>query len=175
MTAPGRQSVHPAGFRQAMRRLAGGVAVLSLCGDDGMPLGMAATSVVSLSLDPPSLLFCVNLGATIAPLVTPGRAVAVNILAGAQADVAHVFGGMTAAKGTHRFASGNWTRGEDGAPVLQDARCVVECRVDETLDRFTHRIVIALARHVRLPGRAESGLVSDNGRLLPLSLPDTPF
>src|ERR1700719_4682148 len=46
-------------FRLAMRRLAGGVSIISGAGPDG-PLGVTATAVTSLTADPPSILCCLN-------------------------------------------------------------------------------------------------------------------
>ena len=44
-------------FRLAMRRLAGGVALVTTF-HDGARHGMTATSVTSLCMDPPALLAC---------------------------------------------------------------------------------------------------------------------
>ena len=46
-------------FKQAMRRVAATVNVISIC-VDGKPMGITATAVSVVSMDPPSLLVCVN-------------------------------------------------------------------------------------------------------------------
>ncbi|HZC12141.1 MAG TPA: flavin reductase [Mycobacterium sp.] len=43
-----------------MRRLAGGVSIISGAGPDG-PLGATATTVTSSMAEPPSILCCLNL------------------------------------------------------------------------------------------------------------------
>ena len=44
----------PVMFRAAMRRLAASVSIVVARGDDG-PVGMAATSITSLTADPPAV------------------------------------------------------------------------------------------------------------------------
>ena len=46
-------------FKQAMRRVASTVNVITVC-VGGEPMGITATAMSSLSLDPPSLLICIN-------------------------------------------------------------------------------------------------------------------
>ena len=46
-------------FRLAMRRLAGGVSIISGAGPDG-PLGVTATAVTSLTAEPPNIVCCLN-------------------------------------------------------------------------------------------------------------------
>jgi hypothetical protein len=52
-------------FKQAMRHLIGGVSVIT-AGSGEIRTGLTATSAISLSLDPPTMLVCVNRNATIA-------------------------------------------------------------------------------------------------------------
>ena len=51
-------------FRKAMRRVASTVNVISIY-VDGQPMGITATAVSSISLDPPSLLVCINRAASL--------------------------------------------------------------------------------------------------------------
>ena len=51
-------------FKQAMRRVASTVNVISIC-VDGQPMGITATAVSAVSMDPPSLLVCVNQAASV--------------------------------------------------------------------------------------------------------------
>ncbi|MBP7705041.1 MAG: flavin reductase [Caulobacter sp.] len=58
-------ATHPAdAFRSAQRRLASSVAVITAGAWEGA-VGMTATAVTSVSMDPPSLLVCVNRSATL--------------------------------------------------------------------------------------------------------------
>ncbi len=51
-------------FRKAMRRLTSAVSVISAM-HDGVRHGITVTSVTSVSMAPPSLLFCVNRAASL--------------------------------------------------------------------------------------------------------------
>ena len=55
-----------AAFKEAMRRVAATVNVISIC-VDGKPMGITATAVSVVSMDPPSLLVCVNQAASVHP------------------------------------------------------------------------------------------------------------
>jgi flavin reductase len=105
-------------FRAAMRRLASTVAVIT-CHRDGEWAGITATSVTSLSLDPPSLLVCVNRGADIRHVIRQGISFTVNLLERKQVPVSIAFGG--AALSAERFGFGKWRAGESGVPWLEDA------------------------------------------------------
>ena len=174
MTTLPRPPAHPAHFREAMKVLASGVAVVATTDDQHMPIGMTATSLTSFSADPPSILFCANRSGSMAPHLAPGRVVGISILAGNQADVAEAFAGVTGLRGAHRFSAGNWVRGRLDVPILLGARCAIECSIDEVIHRHTHRIVICLVHRVH-PGQVnDPGLVADSGRMSSFSPPPLP-
>lgn len=171
MTALPRPPAHPAHFRQAMRVLASGIAIVTATDADGLPIGMTATSVTSFSMEPPSILFCANRSGSMAPHLEAGRAVGISILAGNQADIASAFAGMTGLRGADRFGRGDWMRGSLDVPILRGARCALECSIDEVIDRHTHRIVICLVHRVH-PGKVDDpGLIADSGRMSSFSPP----
>src|SRR5580704_15552949 len=74
-------------FRGAMRELGGGVSVITV-GIGTERSGMTATSVSALSLDPPTLIVCVNKGSSTWPLLLRYRSFGVNILHAGHQDVA---------------------------------------------------------------------------------------
>jgi flavin reductase (DIM6/NTAB) family NADH-FMN oxidoreductase RutF len=59
--APG-PDLPAADFRDAMGHFATGVTVVTSVGADGAPVGTTANAVTSLSLDPPLILVCFDLG-----------------------------------------------------------------------------------------------------------------
>ena len=67
-------------FRNAMRQLTGGVSVIT-AGKGRVFSGMTATSVSSLSVDPPSLIVSLNRESSSWPLVKRHGFFGVNILA----------------------------------------------------------------------------------------------
>lgn len=136
-------------FRAAMRRLASTVAVVT-CQIEGEWAGMAATSVTSLSLDPPSLLVCVNRTAGIRGAIRQGNAFTVNLLERQHAPVSMAFGG--AAPRLERFNQGKWRAGESGVPWLEDGLAAIDCLVDREVEYGTHSIIIGRVLAARVFG-----------------------
>ena len=77
-------------FRAAMRELAGAVSVIS-CGQDERRTGFTATSVSSLSLEPPTLIISVNRASSSWPVLREAPSFGVNILSTSHRDLAHRF------------------------------------------------------------------------------------
>lgn len=130
----------PAQFRAAMRRLVASVAVVAARGENG-PVGMAATSVTSLTVDPPAVLVCVNRATALHGLLVPTAPLSVNLLARDQQDVSAAFGGGVPQE--ERFRIGEWREGPDGVPELVGAQANLACVIDAMLAYGTHSIVIA--------------------------------
>ncbi len=130
----------PAQFRAAMRRLAASVAVVAAKGEAG-PIGMAATSVTSLTIDPPAVLICVNRSTLLHGLLVPTAPVSVNLLAKDQQAVSAAFGGGVPQE--ERFSIGDWREGLNGVPELVGAQANLSCVIDAMLAYGTHSIVIA--------------------------------
>src|SRR3954470_13358350 len=102
------REVSSSDFRSAMRRLAGGVSVIT-AGRAKDISGMTVTSVSSLSVDPPTLIVSINRGAHSWPLLKRSGFFGVNILTSDQIDVAERFAGKDGLKGAERFAGAEWT------------------------------------------------------------------
>jgi len=88
-------------FRNAMRRLTGGVSVIT-AGIGWDISGMTVTSVSSLSVDPPALIVSINREASSWPLVKRYGFFGVNILTSDQIDIAERFTGKGGLKGAAR-------------------------------------------------------------------------
>jgi flavin reductase (DIM6/NTAB) family NADH-FMN oxidoreductase RutF len=133
------------GFRQAMRRLATTVALIT-SGQGDQWTGMAATAVVSICADPPTLMVAVNRTASLHPTLHAEKRFCVNLLSERHRDLVPVFGGRK--KGLARFETGNWAAGYDGLPVLTDALASLTCWTETTLDVGTHTLFIGRVEHV---------------------------
>ena len=129
-------------FRAGMRRLAGGVTIITSLDGEGHRCGITATAVCSLSTDPPSLVACVNQSTSIAAVVRQRGVFAVNVLAEDQRPVAETFAGRTGHAREDRFAIGDWLSGATGAPVLYGANVSFDCRLAEIHEFGTHLILI---------------------------------
>jgi flavin reductase (DIM6/NTAB) family NADH-FMN oxidoreductase RutF len=151
------------GLKDAMRRLASAVAVVSARSRDGGAVGMAATSVTSLSMSPPSLLVCINRQTGIHASMFIGARFNVNLLGNQHRDVAAAFGGQVARE--LRFGVGQWADDIQGLPALADAQAVVGCEVDRLVTYGTHTIVVGAVREVRVAGEVQP-LIYQDGRYL---------
>jgi len=152
----------PAQFRAAMRRLAASVGIVVAAGEDG-PVGIAATSVTSLTVDPPAVLICVNRAARLHALLVPTAPLSVNLLSRSQQDVSAAFGGGVPQG--ERFKVGEWTIGANGLPALAGAQANLGCVIDAMLAYGTHSIVIARVLDVTVSGDVDP-LIYQDGRYL---------
>jgi flavin reductase (DIM6/NTAB) family NADH-FMN oxidoreductase RutF len=134
-----------------MRRLAAGVTIVTTRAGD-VPAGLTATSVCSLTAEPPRLLVCINRDVDAHRLIARAGIFAVNLLTPAHRELADLFGGRTEVVGPARFAAGRWATGRTGTPLLVDAAAVFECRLVEAIDAGTHSIFIGEVEAVTLPG-----------------------
>lgn len=150
------------GLRLAMRRLASGVAIVTANGPDG-PTGMAVTSITSLSLDPPSLLFCVNQRASLHVCLAIGTRFGVTLLAADQREIAGAFGNAWARE--LRFATGDWSLDSDGVGRLTGSRANLACVVDQLVPYGTHTVVIGRVEAVTAEGES-APLIYHDGQYL---------
>ncbi|MEV4686209.1 flavin reductase family protein [Microbacterium sp. LWH3-1.2] len=133
------RAVDPMLFRDGMRKLASGVALVTTRSDAG-PAGLAATAVSSVSFDPPSLLVCVNKSASAHdPIVTEGR-FTVNVLSTEHGEVLDAF--ARSRSRAERFAHADWGSTASGLPSLTTALAVFECSVTQRLEYGTHSIIV---------------------------------
>jgi flavin reductase (DIM6/NTAB) family NADH-FMN oxidoreductase RutF len=132
--------------RLALRRLAATVSVIS-CHGSGASHAMTATSVSALSMEPPSLLVCVNRSNRFYAALIETRTFAVNMLGRDQAEISRACSG--AAQGAERFSVGGWDL-SGGAPTLPNAQAVIACERDLTIDYGTHTIFTGRIRSVVL-------------------------
>jgi flavin reductase (DIM6/NTAB) family NADH-FMN oxidoreductase RutF len=155
-------SIGAMSFRNAMRELGGGVSIITVgIGTDRT--GMTATSVSALSLDPPTLIVCVNKGSSTWPLLLRHRAFGVNILHAGHEGVAERFSGRKGEKGEHRYGQDRWITLETGASLLADALAALDCEVEEAIDRHSHAIVIGRVKAIHT-GAGSEALVYWRGR-----------
>jgi flavin reductase (DIM6/NTAB) family NADH-FMN oxidoreductase RutF len=136
--------VTAADFRHAMSHFATGVTVVTSLGEDGEPVGTTANAVTSLSLDPPLVLVCFDLGSLTLQAIRGHGAFVVNVLAAPQQQLSANFArrGLTAAWDGVRHR-----RGPTGSPRLDDVLAVLECTVEHALPGGDHEIIVGRVRH----------------------------
>jgi flavin reductase (DIM6/NTAB) family NADH-FMN oxidoreductase RutF len=129
--------VDAARFRRALGRHAAGVVVVTGPG----PVGLTATSLTSVSLDPPLVSFCVSRESTTWPDLREAPYFAVNVLAGDQAAVASRFAG----RGVDRFGPPTrWEPGPYDVPLLSGLTAHLICEPYDTVALGDHWLVVGL-------------------------------
>ena len=162
------QAVELATFKAAMRRLVGGVSVIT-AGSGEARTGLTVTSAISLSLDPPTMLVCVNRNASAWPVIQGERHYCVNLLGARDQHLADRFAGRDGVKGAARYEGARWRQFAMGARGLENALAVIDCAVEEIIERHSHGIIIGSVQWVHFGGGAEA-LVYGHGRYRALNL-----
>jgi flavin reductase (DIM6/NTAB) family NADH-FMN oxidoreductase RutF len=129
-------------FRSTMARFVTGVTVMTSLDRRGLPHGMTANAVSSLSLDPLLVLVCVDRGATMAEVVTAGRVFALSVLAADQEQLSEHFADVGRGFGLEEFDGVATRAGVTGAPLLEGAAAWLDCRVHDVLDGGDHVVVL---------------------------------
>jgi flavin reductase (DIM6/NTAB) family NADH-FMN oxidoreductase RutF len=147
-------------FREAMGHFATGVTVVTSVDTDGEPVGTTARAVTSLSLDPPLVLVCFDLGSLRLRAIRGHGAFVVNVLAAPQQHLSRNFArrGLAAAWDgiQHR-------RGPTGSPRLENVLAALECTVEHALPGGDHEIVVGRVRHVETSANPSGRLVFFRG------------
>lgn len=156
--APQQSSPHPdpeevsAGFRTAFRSHPGGVAVITADAGDG-PVGLTATSVCSVSVDPPAVAFSLSGISSAAPTIRRSRTVVVHLLDADQLELAKTF----STSGIDRFAdTTTWDRLPTGEPYLPAAAAWMHGEITGTLDVGGSAVTVVRVLDVRLRDDEES-------------------
>ncbi len=149
----------------ALRRLASSVTVITSY-YEGQRLAMAATAVDALSMEPPSLLVCINQTASMHMALNLGTAFCINILHRSQAEIAQLCGG--GATGEERFSVGTWQDTVENVPCLEGAQANIVCTVDAAFAYGTHGIFVGKVKKVMVSESIDP-LIYMNGRYLGVS------
>lgn len=97
----------------------------------------------SVCAEPPLLLACVNSDNEFCELADASEHFAVNLLEQSHSDIAMVFAGLADAdRNADRFSTGIWTTGATGSPLLDNALVTLDCMIDSSFTRGTHRVYI---------------------------------
>ncbi len=124
-------------FRRILGHLPTGVTVVTA--SDGEPYGLTASSVASLSLEPPLVLVCVGREADTHGCIERAGAFAVNVLGERAEGLARRFAEYDRSRKFHGVA---YRRETTGAPILERALAWFDCRVQERYDGGDHSIFL---------------------------------
>jgi flavin reductase len=160
------RSVEAAEFRQAMRNLASGVAIVAT-GTDADRRGLTVSSVTSLCMEPPCLLVGINSTSDTHEAILANGRFGVNLLGSGQHDLALRFAGRDGAKGVYRFESALWEQGFLNVPILGTAIGALECVLHQHQMVGTHGLFIG--RIISTRGGRGDPLINFQGALRTVS------
>lgn len=128
------------GFRDAMARLASSVVVVSARNPDGYR-GLTASTLVSVSADPPLVLVGLERESATRAAIVEGRRFNVSVLTRAQEFLAERFAGRAPA------VDAGWTEiphrlGKNGIPLIEGCAAWLECDVVQVHPAGDHDVCI---------------------------------
>lgn len=151
-------------FREVAGHFATGVTVVTAMWD-GQRFGTTASAVCSVSLEPPTMLICMNRGSSTGAAVAAAGCFTVNVLGEHQSELARRF----ARKSSAKFDGVETAVSALGGLVLRDALAHIECSVIEEIDGGTHIVFLArVEAATRFPGAPLAYYRGRFGRLEPL-------
>ena len=136
-------SFSSADFRAALSTFATGVTVITARDENGLRVGLTASSFNSVSLTPPLVLWSLSRSASSMPAFSRGSHYAINILASEQRHIAERF----ASKDIDRFEGIALREGTRGAPIIEGAMAVFECFNRSQYAEGDHIIFVGEVEH----------------------------
>jgi flavin reductase (DIM6/NTAB) family NADH-FMN oxidoreductase RutF len=116
---------------------------------DGSPLGIAASSFTSVSLDPPVVSVCTAHSSTTWPRLRQIPRVGISVLGAHQEDACRrLGGGGDDRRGADKFATLCWRATEGGAVFVEGASAWLECSVYREVTVGDHDIVLLLVHQL---------------------------
>lgn len=127
-------------FKAGMRQFPSGITLLTSL-HNGERGGLIATAFSSVSMDPPTLLTCVNKNASAHNIIYNANRICVQILS--EEDLSVVSSFSDSLKRGERFITGDWENMHSGLPFIKTAVAAFDCKVVEKIACATHTIFIA--------------------------------
>ncbi|MDO6424197.1 flavin reductase family protein [Saccharophagus degradans] len=149
-------------MRDGMRRLASGVCVVTANNLLKQRFAMTASSVTSLSDNPPSLLVCINTDSRINQPLLETQSFCINILSASHQLVSNTCASPNTDE--QRFEVGDWVKNQEtGLYYLNDAEAVFFCEKVSVLQHGTHNIFIGNITKVSTSQAEATPLIYLNG------------
>lgn len=127
------------GLKAAFRTHPAGVAIITASTPDG-PVGLTASSVSSVAVDPAAIVFSVTRATGSAGAILSAATFVVHLIDDEHSALAQLF----AVSGADRFTpEQQWSALPTGEPYLPAARAALRCRALQTVPVGTSTVVIA--------------------------------
>lgn len=125
-------------FRCALGSFATGVTVITALSENGVPIGVTVSSFNSVSLDPPLIVWSLDLNSPNMEVFRGASHYAVNVLAADQQPLSDRF----ASRREKRFDDLSWRAGLSGVPLLDGCCAWFECSNEAHYPGGDHLIFI---------------------------------
>jgi flavin reductase (DIM6/NTAB) family NADH-FMN oxidoreductase RutF len=160
-------------FRAAMRRVIGGVTVITTR-HDGRPWGLTVSAFTPVCMDPPTLLVCVNSRTVTALDISRDNRFAVNLLSQTQLHLSK----LCSRAGEDKFLDGHvlpqsCLPQRVIMPVLRDS--TFDCRASDVRSVGSHLVVVAAIEGVLAPEGRRPLLYGEGRYLRGVALDDAPI
>ena len=132
-----RQAVDPRELRNALGAFPPGVTAIAAL-VDGKPVGLAANSFTSVSLDPAIVSVCIAHSSTTWPTLRAAERLGVSVLGAHQEHACR----QLSARDGNRFASLDWRKTDDGAVLLSDTSAWLDTSIEQEIAAGDHSIVL---------------------------------
>ncbi|MFI6375411.1 flavin reductase family protein [Streptomyces sp. NPDC050546] len=154
-------------MKQVNRQFVTGVTVVTAM-DGETPRGLAVNAFSSISLDPATVMVCVQRTSSTHDCLFRAGHLAINILSTDQLDVVATF----ASKADDKFSEVEWEPGPFGSPLIARSSAQMEVEIRERLQASTHTVFICRVVHAVVaenpPMVYSAGKFFDGGALAPL-------
>jgi flavin reductase (DIM6/NTAB) family NADH-FMN oxidoreductase RutF len=146
----------PEEFKAVFRGHPGGVVVITASGPDG-PVALTATSVASVSADPPLLVFSVSAQSSSTPTLLATKSAVIHFIDADNLLIAK----LGATSGIDRFADTSlWTQLATGEPVFHVVPVWIRVELNERLNLANSTVVVAQGLQCSLPATTLNEMAS---------------
>jgi flavin reductase ActVB len=156
------QSVTGDLFRQGLSRLAAGVSIVTMTDQDGQKLGLTATAVSSVSLDPPLVLVCIDNRSRTVETLEAGASFVVHFLAADQEALARQF----ASRAPDKFAGVAHRMTDLGNPLIDGVLASIECLPHAIYPGGDHTIFIGRVVDIQIDETGAAPLMYFRGQFI---------
>jgi flavin reductase (DIM6/NTAB) family NADH-FMN oxidoreductase RutF len=132
-------------FRIGMRKYIYSVSVISNAQSNGTRNAITVSSITSISIDPPSIITCINKKSSIHESLAPNSEFCINLLNEKQQDIAEICSDPN--KINERFKNIEWIGSKP--PIMKNALVNIICKVDKIVGYKTHSVVIGLVQKIK--------------------------
>ncbi|MEU3098025.1 flavin reductase family protein [Streptomyces sp. NPDC006967] len=143
-------------FREALSLLAAPLTIVTARDTDGRPWGFTASSVTSVSLEPPLVLVGMSHTSSCFPTLSEAAEFTINVLESDHRDLARAF----ATSGVDRFSGvrlADWS--DSTVPYLADVAVAFRCTAASRIPVGDHTLLIGELTGIRGRGASASPLV----------------